>query len=186
MSDERGFQASDFARFHPGGSLGYRLRRVDEVMRTVDECRIASLRASIRDVLVAVARPGRRTGAIMLVDDNGRLVGMFTDSDLAKILERRNDSAMDQPISHVMNRKFSAIQTQARLADAMAILAHRKISELPVVTHDDRPLGLIDITDVIAWLESPQSTQTTASEEEADADITNEPVYPPSIRLFSS
>ncbi len=185
VSDERGFNASDFARFHPGGSLGRRLKLVDEVMRSVDDCRIARFDASIRDVLVNVARPGRRTGAVMLVDDDGKLVGMFTDSDLAKILERRQDAAMDQPISNVMNRKFSAIQTQARLTDALSILAQRKISELPVISHDDRPMGLIDITDVVAWLDSQDLFETAASEIDQTNGINDTRSYPATIRLFS-
>jgi arabinose-5-phosphate isomerase len=185
VSDERGFKASDFARFHPGGALGKRLKNVDEVMRSIDECRIASVDASIRDVLVSVARPGRRTGAVMLVDMAGRLVGLFTDSDLAKILERRHDTALDQPICDVMTRKFSAIQTQARLSDALALLAQRKISELPVVTEDDRPIGLVDITDVVAWLDSQDLLHTSASEVDPGNGITEAYTYPATIRLFS-
>ncbi|MDZ4851357.1 MAG: KpsF/GutQ family sugar-phosphate isomerase [Pirellulaceae bacterium] len=185
VSDERGFKASDFARFHPGGSLGKKLKLVDEVMRSYSECRIASVNASIREVLVKVARPGRRTGAVMLVDDNGRLAGLFTDSDLAKILERHEDEALDQPISNVMIRKFSAIQSQARMTDAIAILVQRRISELPVISHDDRPLGMIDITDVVAWQDSKDLFETTASNTELDSGINDVWSYPTSIRLFS-
>ncbi len=185
VSDERGFQASDFARFHPGGALGKKLKMVDEVMRSIDECRIASVDASIRDVLVSVARPGRRTGAVMLVDMAGRLVGLFTDSDLAKILERRQDAALDQPISNVMTRKFSAIRSRARLSDALAILAQRKISELPVVSDDDRPIGLIDITDVVAWLDSQDLLRASASEVDPNNGINDSLSYPATIRLFS-
>ena len=185
VSDERGFKASDFARLHPGGSLGKKLKLVDEVMRTIDDCRIASVDSSIRDVLVSVARPGRRTGAVMLVDENGRLVGLFTDSDLARILERRQEASLDQPISRVMNRRFSAIQSQARLTDALAILAQRKISELPVVSDDDRPLGLIDITDVVSWLDSHDLFEAAASEDKHAGVINEGSSYPATIRLFS-
>ena len=185
VSDERGFKASDFARFHPGGSLGRKLKTVDDVMRSIDECRIASVDASIRDVLVRVARPGRRTGAVMLVDGAGHLAGMFTDSDLAKILERRQDAVLDEPISNVMTRKFSAIQTQARLTDALSILAQRKISELPVVSDEDRPIGLIDITDVVAWIDSQELFDSSASEIDRMDGINEERSYPTTIRLFS-
>lgn len=185
VSDERGFKASDFARLHPGGSLGKKLKLVDEVMRSVEDCRIARMDASIRDVLVGVARPGRRTGAVMLVDNDGRLTGMFTDSDLAKLLERRQESALDQSIANVMNRRFSAIQTQARLTDALTILANRKISELPVISDGDRPIGLIDITDVVAWLDSQDLFETAASEGDRDSGINEAALYPSTIRLFS-
>jgi arabinose-5-phosphate isomerase len=186
VSDERGFKASDFARFHPGGSLGRKLKLVDEVMRPMEECRVASIDSSIRNVLVSVARPGRRTGAVMLVDHSGRLAGMFTDSDLAKILERRQDAALDQPISNLMTRKFSAIQSCARLTDALAILAQRKISELPVVSDEDKPIGLIDITDVVAWLDSQDLFLPSTSEADPANGITeDESLYPATIRLFS-
>jgi arabinose-5-phosphate isomerase len=166
VSDERGFAASDFARYHPGGSLGMKLQAVEEVMRPVDDCRIARATASIREVFVTVAKPGRRTGAVMLVDDDGKLVGMFTDSDLAKLLERREESALDQPIAAFMKRKFLAIAHHSRLHQALAILAERKISELPVVDEENRPVGLIDITDVVASLDPSDAPRVGEAAEE--------------------
>lgn len=153
VADERGFEADDFAKYHPGGSLGTKLRYVDDVMRPVAECRISKVDATIREVIVKVAKPGRRTGAVMLVDAADRLVGLFTDSDLAKLLERRDDSVLDQPIDAFMKTKFLSIESGARLPQALSIIADHKISELPVVDEENRPLGLIDITDVVAWLE---------------------------------
>ncbi len=98
LSKLRGFQADDFARFHPGGSLGLRLSKVEDHMRPPAECRTAPENATVREVVVATRRPGRRTGAVMLVDRSGRLTGLFTDSDLARILERRDETALDGPI----------------------------------------------------------------------------------------
>ncbi len=73
----RGFTAMDFAKFHPGGSLGAKLTKVDEMMRKGDQCRIASERATVREMLVGSARQGRRTGAVLLVDDQGVLKGFL-------------------------------------------------------------------------------------------------------------
>ena len=73
--------------FHPGGSLGRKLALVEDLMRPLAECRVADQTHAVRNVLVHVSRPGRRTGAIMLVDGDGSLTGLFTDSDLARILE---------------------------------------------------------------------------------------------------
>lgn len=120
----------------------------------------------------------------MLVDDSGRLVGLFTDSDLAKILEQRRDLALDEPIAEAMTRRFSAIRTQARLTDALSILAHRKISELPVISPDDRPMGLIDITDVIALMDPHEHFRTATSEADQANGINDASTYPVSIRLF--
>jgi arabinose-5-phosphate isomerase len=150
VSQMREFSAENFGRFHPGGSLGRKLRRVEEAMRPRDECRIAPDCSTVRETLVSQSRPGRRTGAIMLVDETGRLSGLFTDSDLAKLLERHRDAALDGPITAVMTANPLCVPMGTRLEAACDLLADRKISELPVVDAEGRPLGLIDVTDVMA------------------------------------
>jgi len=151
-AERRGFAAADFARNHPGGNLGRRLARVEEIMRPLSACRIARDDATVREVFTQRPTVGRRTGAVMLVDDSGRLTGLFTDSDLARLLERKHDAQLDGPIRDVMTRHPQTIALDAWLADAVEILAARKISELPVVNSDGLPVGLIDITDVLADL----------------------------------
>lgn len=145
----KGFTADDFARFHPGGSLGMKLAYVEQAMRPVADCRVAHGDQSVREALVHESRPGRRTGAIMVVDGEGRLAGIFTDSDLARLLERKLDQAIDGPIAAVMTAAPTTVTLGMRLAAACEILADRKISELPVVDDDHRPVGLIDITDLV-------------------------------------
>lgn len=152
VSEERGFTHKDFARFHPGGSLGNKLKTVQETMRRGGELRIAEQTLSIRDVLVGLSRPERRTGAVMLVDVAGRLMGLFTDSDLARLLEQRADEQLDQPIANVMTRDPVTVNADAMLTEALALLSQRRISELPVVDSAGRPVGLIDITDVIGLI----------------------------------
>jgi arabinose-5-phosphate isomerase len=149
VSRMRNFTAEDFARFHPGGSLGLKLAKVEEVMRPIVTCRVAHASKSVRQALVTQSRPGRRTGAIMIVDDAGLLVGIFTDSDLVRLLEGNRDQAIDGPISAVMTRGPTAVPLGTRLSGACEILAQRKISELPVIDGDGRPVGLIDVTDVV-------------------------------------
>lgn len=152
VSRMRNFQSRDFARFHPAGSLGRRLRRVDALMRQGDALRIARDRATVREVFVRLQRPGRRTGAIMLVDDDGRLSGLFTDSDLARLFECRRDDSLDRPISDVMTHDPVTVSPGTLMEDAVRILTERKISELPVVDGAGRPVGLLDITDCIGLL----------------------------------
>jgi arabinose-5-phosphate isomerase len=178
VSDERGFASADFAKYHPGGSLGNQLKTVNELMRPIHECRVAEMNSSIREVLVGVARPGRRSGAVMLVDDAGKLQGIFTDSDLAKLLERRLDQTLDEPISQMMIRKFSAVQSNAMATDALTILAQKKISELPVVDSDDKPIGMVDITDLIGFVDSKE----LASHEESNCSFEN--YSPATLRIF--
>ncbi|MEX0818589.1 MAG: KpsF/GutQ family sugar-phosphate isomerase [Pirellulaceae bacterium] len=154
LSRMRQFGPEDFARFHPGGSLGRQLAKVEEVMRPLAECRVASESHSIREVFVMASRPGRRTGAIILTDHEGRLTGIFTDSDLARLLETKRDDALDAPIAALMTRQPATVVVGTRMRRAIEILGERKISELPVVNDQGKPLGLIDITDVVAF-ESP-------------------------------
>jgi arabinose-5-phosphate isomerase len=157
LLEERQFTAEDFARYHPAGSLGRRLATVEDTMRKGDELRIAAATETVRSVFAQVRHRGRRTGAIMLVDAGGRLAGLFTDSDLARLFEERADHALDQPIENVMTRQPIVIAPTDRIADALAILRDRKISELPVVDGEGRPIGMLDITDLIG-LEPAEST----------------------------
>ncbi len=146
----REFGRGDFAQLHPAGNLGRRLSRVDDVMRPLEQCRVASQGNTIRQVFAALQRPGRRTGAIMLVDDDGQLTGLFTDSDLARLFESRRDDALDRPVAEVMTVRPITVQAGSMLLDAVTILAERKISELPVVNAAGAPRGLLDITDVVS------------------------------------
>ena len=146
----RGFSPEQFAIYHPGGSLGKKLKTVREVMRQGDELRIASPQSTIREVLTELQRPGRRTGAVMLVDDAKCLAGIFTDSDLVRLLERHREDQLDRPVGEVMTVNPLTISPEANLLTAIDLLSEKKVSELPVVDDDGRPLGLIDITDVIA------------------------------------
>ncbi len=158
-SEVRGFDSHQFARNHPGGNLGRKLTLVRDVMRPVETCRVASQESTVRQVLVRISRPGRRTGAIMLTDDQQRLTGIFTDSDLARLLEQGRDDQLDVPIAQLMSRKFHTISPTAMLTEALQVLANYKISELPVIDDNNQPLGLVDITDVVdVRMDPPEST----------------------------
>jgi arabinose-5-phosphate isomerase len=148
----RGFRREDFARFHPAGSLGQQLSKVEQLMRPLDQCRLADDSQTVREVLVAVSLPGRRTGAVMLVDAAGRLSGIFTDSDLARLFEQRRDPELDRSVRQVMTADPLSVQVGAMTADAVELMAEHKISELPVVDVKGCPAGLIDITDVLNLL----------------------------------
>lgn len=148
----RDFRREDFARFHPGGSLGQQLSRVEDVMRPLEECRLALDALTVRQVYIELSRPGRRSGAIMLIDAAERLTGIFTDSDLARLFESRRDGAVDRPIREVMTASPRTVAMGSRLTDAVSIMAERKISELPVVDGGGLPMGLIDITDIVSMI----------------------------------
>jgi arabinose-5-phosphate isomerase len=149
LLEHRQFTADQFARFHPAGSLGRKLATVAEYMRRGNELRIAPATETVRTVFAQVRHTGRRTGAIMLLDSDGRLAGLFTDSDLARLFESRRDNALDAPISEVMTKQPVVIVPEARVAEAIELLKSRKLSELPVVDQEGRPVGMLDITDLI-------------------------------------
>ncbi|MDR2117362.1 MAG: KpsF/GutQ family sugar-phosphate isomerase [Planctomycetaceae bacterium] len=150
VSQRRRFRADNFAVFHPGGMLGRKLSRVDEHFRSLDCCRIAPDSETIRDVFVRHRILGRRSGAILLTQNDGRLSGIFTDSDLAKLFEQRNEHLIDLPIRLSMTSKPTAVLSGTRMLEAIAIMSEKRISELPVIDANGFPLGMIDITDVIA------------------------------------
>lgn len=151
-SRSRGFGRADFARVHPGGALGARLAKVEERLRPLDECRVAADASSLREVFASASRSGRRTGAIMLVDEEGVLSGLFTDSDLARLFETRRYEAFDQPMAALMTKRPTTVTVGTMLADAIAILADRKFSELPVIDAAGHPVGLLDITDLVGLI----------------------------------
>ena len=147
-SSQRRFTPEDFAARHPGGSLGRQLMMVEDVMRPLAECRIAGPAETVREVFVRPL-PARRTGAVMILDEAGTLAGIFTDSDLARLFERRHDTVLDEPISRVMTCRPTTLPAGTRLRDAVAILESRRLSELPVLDTAGRPVGLVDVVGLV-------------------------------------
>jgi len=171
VSRIQGFRAENFAQFHPGGTLGFQLSNVEEHMRDMQACRVARADQTIREVLVACSKPGRRTGAIILVNSKGRLAGLFTDSDLARLIEARNEGALDQPISKVMKKSPTTVQLGSKMSVAMEILGERRISELPVVDSKGVPMGILDVTDVVGLLPEPKPAEVSSSKGAAEIHI---------------
>jgi arabinose-5-phosphate isomerase len=161
LSELRQFSSEDFARYHPAGSLGRKLTRVEVVMRRGAGVRLASADDTVREVFAHTRCSGRRTGAVMLTDADGRLCGLFTDSDLARLFERRDDAAIDRPIRAVMTARPITVPIGARVADALEVLRRHKISELPVIDAAGRPVGLLDITDLIGLSAEEQKAEGT-------------------------
>ncbi len=150
LSKANEFCQEDFAKFHPAGSLGKKLMRVETVMRHGHELRLASAQDTVRMVFSKASQPGRRTGAVILLDSQEKLCGIFTDSDLARLIENRNDLALDKPIYEVMTKNPITIAIGSKVVDAIELMKHRKLSELPVVDKNNSPQGLLDITDLIS------------------------------------
>jgi arabinose-5-phosphate isomerase len=157
LSRLRRFSREDFARYHPAGSLGRRLIKVDALMRQGSELRLAPADDTVREVFARSGRRGRRTGAVMLLDSQGRICGLFTDSDLARLFEQRRDAALDRPIREVMTPGPLTVPQGTRVSDAVEIMRRHRISELPVLDPAGRPVGLLDITDILAFLPADEA-----------------------------
>jgi len=147
----RAFQAQDFARFHPGGSLGKKLAKVEEVMRPVEECRVACETETVREIYVRSGARNRRAGVVLVVNEAGKLTGVFTDSDLARLLGRQQDDCFDWAIADVMTKSPITVVAGSKAKAAIEALAVRNLSELPVIDGAGKVIGLIDITDVVGW-----------------------------------
>ncbi len=152
LSNIRNFQPDQFAKYHPSGTLGKLTAPVERLMRTGEQMRTAHFALSVRQALVMNQRHGRRTGAIVVTDNAGKLCGLFTDSDLVRLLEQRCYEALDQPIGNLMTKNPTVVTAGTMLRDALELLSSKKFSELPVVDHEGRPVGILDITDLIGLL----------------------------------
>ncbi len=148
---QRNFTADDFALYHPAGQLGRKLIRVREAMtfRRGENLPIASDRLTVGQVLHEVSSIKRRSGAVILIDDAGRVSGIFTDGDLRRVFTDDDGSASRRPIRDVMTRNPKRIRGEQLASEAMAIMRPHRIDELPVVDDADKPIGLIDIQDLL-------------------------------------
>ena len=149
VSQARKFTTNQFAKYHPGGSLGKKLSEVDDIMRPISECRVAMETDTVREIYVQSGAGSRRAGVVLITNESGQLTGLFTDSDLARLLARQQDNQFDAPIRHVMTQSPITVQTGTKTMVAIETLACRNLSELPVVDSDGNVIGLIDITDVV-------------------------------------
>ena len=151
LARRRNFQADDFHRHHPGGMLGAGLRQITDVLRFRVGINVAvvSDALSVRQALAA-AGAGRRAGAIMLVDGAGRLCGIFTDGDLRRLVNTEGVNGLDAPVSSVMTARPVSLTVDALVRDAVRLVQERRLDEVPVVDGDGKPIGLVDVQDLIA------------------------------------
>lgn len=148
----RKFTAEEFALYHPAGQLGRKLIRVREAMtfKVGENLPIASDRLTVKQVLHDVSSIKRRSGAVILVDDAGKVSGIFTDGDLRRTFTDVDaGAALNRPIREVMTASPKRIRGDQLASEAIAVMRPHRIDELPVVDEHDRPIGLIDIQDLV-------------------------------------
>jgi arabinose-5-phosphate isomerase len=146
LLDARGFSADDFARSHPGGSLGRRLlTHVSDVMRIGEAIPAVALGVTLVEGVIEISRKGM--GMTAVVDDGQRLVGIFTDGDLRRSLERDVNLRATR-IEEVMTRNPRCVRPDALAAEAVEIMERTKSTQIPVVDAEGRLVGALNIHDL--------------------------------------
>ncbi|MCH7814561.1 MAG: KpsF/GutQ family sugar-phosphate isomerase [Planctomycetes bacterium] len=145
----KGVRPDQYAAFHPGGALGRSLMKVQELMRTGPDCPRIPLSGSLLDFYTALDVAPRRAGAAAIVDNAGKLCGIFTQGDLTRL---RPDSAEPDrvPIADCMTAPCKSTKADDRVADALLVMRRYGIDELPVVDADGGLVGMLDIQDLLA------------------------------------
>jgi arabinose-5-phosphate isomerase len=146
----REFSVEDYVRFHPGGSLGAKLMTVEQSMmfRPGEKLPLAEIDDTIEQLLQKTSDI-KRHGAVMVIDKKGKLAGIITDADLRRLLTEQTSRAFNCRAADVMTADCKKIRADALAAEATAIFHKYRIDELPVVDTDDKPLGLIDVQDIV-------------------------------------
>jgi len=147
----RNFGAEDYARFHPGGALGARLITVGQSMmfKRGAKLPLACTTDTIKEMLDKTARLKRR-GAVMIVDADGRLAGIITDADLRRAMSKFGADLFNRATAELMTPDCKRVTEKTLAAEAMAIFHKYRIDELPVVNGLNKPVGLIDVQDIVA------------------------------------
>jgi arabinose-5-phosphate isomerase len=147
LLERKGFKEKDFAFFHPGGALGRRLLlTVQDIMRQGQANAIVRENKMVAEVLLAITRA--RAGSAIVVDKSGKLKGIFTDGDLRRHLAS-DRNLPGRLIKEVMTKNPTVVNKDMLAAEAMRILQDKKIDEVPVVDKLRRPVGLLDVQDLL-------------------------------------
>lgn len=143
----RGFTADQFAMFHPGGSLGRRLMRVCDIMRTGDALPMIGVTATLADVIAVMTQTRGRPGAA-LVCSRRKLVGVFTDGDLRRMLELGVFDP-NAPVRGAMTKNPKSVGANQHVVEAAGLMREFHIDQVPVVDDKHRPVGLLDVQDLL-------------------------------------
>ncbi len=147
LLEKKNFQPKDFAFYHPGGSLGKRLLlRVGDIMRSKAHTPVVSKNTKVKDVLLKITK--MRAGSASVVDGRGKLIGIFTDGDLRRHIEV-GEGLLNCKVNDVMTKDPVTIMSSRLAAEAFEILRDKHIDEIPVVDDKGRPVGLLDVQDIL-------------------------------------
>ncbi len=150
---ERDFSREEFARFHPAGELGRSLLRVEEVMRTGQAVPCITSGASVSAAVERMTATPGRPGSLIVIKDDGTFAGVYTDGDLRRNLLEQGEAdtraLMTRPIDEFMTTNAVTVGPHELVGAATHLLRERKIDQLAVVDEQRRPVGLLDIQDLL-------------------------------------
>lgn len=151
VARRRNFTHDDFLKRHPGGSLGGMLRPVGELLRfrVGKNLPLVSPGTPVREAVSLGEAGGRRPGALLVVGEQGELAGIFTDGDLRRLV-LKDSNGLDRPIGEVMTVSPRTLPQNATAAEASQLFSMHRNDEIPVVDDDGKPVGLLDVQDLIA------------------------------------
>ncbi|UCB57442.1 MAG: KpsF/GutQ family sugar-phosphate isomerase [Candidatus Omnitrophota bacterium] len=145
--EKKGLKKEEFAFYHPGGNLGRRLLlKVKDIMRKDEASPVVKEDVLVKDALLAIT--SARAGSVSVINKKGILTGIFTDGDLRRHLENDPNLSM-RKIEKVMTKNPAVIEAEKLAAEALTILQSKKIDEIPVVDDEGRPVGLLDVQDLL-------------------------------------
>ena len=144
----RGLKREDFALFHPGGALGRKLlTHVSDVMGTGEQLPVIEKGVSVRDALFVIT--GKGYGATCVVDENGKLIGIFTDGDLRRLIEKSGFEAFNTKIEDAMTKTPRVISPDELAAKAVNTMEENEISVLIAVDKNNKPVGIVHIHELL-------------------------------------
>ena len=147
LLDARGVTREEYAAFHPGGAIGRALLlKVDDIMRTGERMASVPRSATVRDAVIAMTKV--QAGAVAVVDDARRVVGLFTDGDLRRYLAGGATDVQTRPVADLMTKNPSAVRAGRLAADALAIFQKHRFDDLVVLNADGTLAGMIDLQDL--------------------------------------
>lgn len=148
LLEKRGFTADDFALSHPGGALGRRLLlHIEDIMHTGDAIPVVSTTVNLSEALLEMTKKG--LGMTAIVDDSGKIAGIFTDGDLRRVLDHGEVNVHETKIADVMTKNCKTAKPRQLAAETLRMMEEFKINSIIVVNENKIPVGAMNMHDLL-------------------------------------
>jgi arabinose-5-phosphate isomerase len=148
LMKKRNFQKTDFARFHPGGTIGRKmLLRIEEIMHKSEEIPFIKIEQSMSEAIMEMT--GKRLGCTCVIDNAGKLIGFITDGDLRRLLQKESSNPLSTPIEQAMTVNPKSMKPGNLAVDGLNLMEKYNITMLPIVNDNNEPVGVLHMHDLI-------------------------------------